>query len=96
LRCCAGAYNPKSGRNKNAEYNRALSLLGRQACRGKANDDGVVCSQHQVDHDDLNQGRDCGAGDDIGHDASLRAGSMSQPIWSMVFDPIQRSGPERS
>jgi hypothetical protein len=72
LRCCAGACNPKSSRSKDADYDRALSLLGRQACRGKANHDGIVSSQHQVDHDDLNQGRDSGAGDDIGHDASLR------------------------
>jgi len=39
---------------------------------------------------------DSAAGDDIGHDRSLRARSMSQPIWSVMFDPIQSSGPERS
>src|ERR1700740_2750580 len=83
LCCHAGAYDAKRGRGKNAEYNCTFSLLAGQAGGGKADDEGVVSGQHQVDRDDLNQGRDGSAGDEIGHDASLRTGSMSQPIWSM-------------
>jgi hypothetical protein len=71
-------------------------LLRRQARCRKANHDGVVSGQQQVDHDDLDQGRDSVTGDDIGHDESLRARSIGQPIWSVMFDPIQSSGPERS
>ena len=46
--------------------------------------------------DHLDQGHDDVAGDDIGHNRSLFAGSISQPIWSVMFDPIQSSGPEGS
>jgi hypothetical protein len=56
----------------------------------------ALSCQHQVDHDHLDQGHDSVAGDDIGHDRSLLAGSISQPIWSVMFDPIQSSGPEGS
>jgi hypothetical protein len=96
LRCYAGECVSKSGCSKNSDYDRALSLLGRQTGRGKANDDSIVSRQHQVDHDDLDQGHDSVAGSDIGHNGSLLVASISQPIWSVTFDPIQSSGPERS
>ena len=67
-------------------------LAGRPA----AADDSIVSRQHHVDHDHLDQGHDDVAGDDIGHDRSLLAGSLSQPIWSVMFDPIQSSGPQGS
>src|SRR5215469_9513878 len=96
LRCDAGECNPKSGCSKNSDYDRALALLGRQAGCGMANDNGIVSGQHQVDYDDLDQGHGSVAGDEIGHNGSLRAGPISQPIWSVMFDPIQSPGPEGS
>jgi hypothetical protein len=49
--CYAGECDSKSGCSKNSDYDRALSLLGRQTGRGKANDDSIVSRQHHVDHD---------------------------------------------
>ncbi len=80
-RCYAGAYDPKGSSSKNADYDRALSLLGRQTGCSEANDDSIVSSQHQVDHDDLDQGRDGAAGDQIGHGRSTCVEFMSQPRW---------------
>ena len=40
-----------------ADQDRLVALLLRQAGRGKADDDGIVAGQHQVDHDDLEEGR---------------------------------------
>jgi hypothetical protein len=42
LRCYAGEYDSKSSRSKDADYDRALSLLRCQAGGGKANDDSIV------------------------------------------------------
>jgi hypothetical protein len=96
LRRYAGAYDAKGGRSENADCDCAFLLLGGQVSGGKPDDESIVSSQHQVDGDDLNQGRDSGAADEIGHDASVRAGSISQPIRSTTFDPIKCSTPERS
>jgi hypothetical protein len=67
LCCYTGAYDPKCGRDNNADYNGALSLLGWEPCGGKPYDDCIVSSQHQVDHDDLDQSRYGGTGYEIGH-----------------------------
>jgi hypothetical protein len=53
------------------------SLLRRQPGRGKAKDDGIVSSQHQVDHHDLQQCDESFAVHDIGHETSLRARSIA-------------------
>jgi hypothetical protein len=76
LRYCAGEYDSKDRRSKNTEYDRAPALIRRQAGDGKANDDSIVSSQYQVDHDDLDQCRDSFAGNQVGHYRSLRANSM--------------------
>jgi hypothetical protein len=44
----------------------------------------------------MDQGRNSMTGDGFGHDGSLRARSIGQPVWAVKFDPIQSSGSERS
>ena len=43
-------------RGDDADQDGLVALLLRQAGRGKADDDGVVAGQDQVDHDDLGEG----------------------------------------
>ena len=57
LRCYTGANDAEGGCSKNTDCNSALSLRGWQTSRSKGYDDGIVSSQHQVDHDDLDQAR---------------------------------------
>lgn len=74
LRCDPRAQDPQSSCRKNADCDRTLALLKRQAGRGKTDDESVVSSQHEVDEDDLNQGADRLAADETGHDGSCERG----------------------
>jgi hypothetical protein len=95
LRRDACQYDSKNGRNNNADYDGALSLLRRQAGSCKANDDCVVSSQHQVDHDDLQQCRESFAVDAFTHDGSFAGRShflavLPQPEPSPFVVPSDR------
>jgi hypothetical protein len=79
LCCYSGAYDPKSGRSKDTCYDGALSLRGWETCGGKPYDDGIVSSQHQVDHDDLDQSCYSATGYDIGHDGCVER-SPNEPL----------------
>ena len=46
----------RSGGRDNANQDRPAALLAWQAGRGQPDDDGVVAGQHQIDHDDLEEG----------------------------------------
>src|SRR5215472_18435865 len=48
-------YNAQCRRGANANEDRLRALLVRQTSRSKANDDGVIARQNQVDHDDLEE-----------------------------------------
>jgi hypothetical protein len=72
LRGDARKRDAKSRRGENAHEDRAPSLLRRKSGRREANDDGIVAGQHQVDHDDLEQGGEGFAANDVAHDSSSR------------------------
>ena len=63
--CCEDTYQ-----------NCARSLSGRQARGRKANNNGIVSGQHQVDRDDLDEGNRSFAGKKISH-----CGHLSGPLW---------------
>ena len=50
-----------------ADQDGALTPLGRQAGGGQPDDDRVVAGQHQVDHDDLQEGGDRGLCEEVVH-----------------------------
>jgi hypothetical protein len=73
LRCYTGASDAESGCRKNIDCNSALSLCVWQTSRSKGSDDGIVSSQHQVDHNDLDQTRS--------------VGDLSIPYWGQNLIP---------
>ena len=54
-------------RGDDADHDHAPPPLRRQAGRGQADDHRVVAGQHQVDHDDLEEGGDAGLGENLVH-----------------------------
>jgi hypothetical protein len=49
----AGEYDSQSGRSKNSYDDHPPALLRRQTDSSKGNNDRIVSSQYQVDHNDL-------------------------------------------
>ena len=64
----AGEDDAQASGGDDADDDGAPALLGRQARRGKADDDGVVAGQHEVDQDDLEQRGQRVGGDEFNHD----------------------------
>ncbi|MGY4470624.1 hypothetical protein ACVWWK_006333 [Bradyrhizobium sp. LB9.1b] len=64
----AGKDDAQGGGGDDADDNGAPALLGRQAGCGKADDDGVVAGEHEVDQDDLKQRGQRFGGDEFSHD----------------------------
>ena len=48
-------HDAQAGRRGDADQDCLGALMGGQAGGGKADDDGIVAGQHQVDHDDLEE-----------------------------------------
>ena len=66
-----GERDAQQRRRPDADQNGALAPLGRQAGGGEPDDDRVVARQHQVDHDDLQEGGDRGLCEEVVHRVSL-------------------------
>ncbi len=76
----AGERDAQHRGGDDADQDGAPALLRRQAGGGEPDDDGIVAGQHQVDHDDLEEGGDRGLGEQIGEKIGHRgplAGSIS-------------------
>ncbi len=64
----AGKDDAEHSGGSDADDDGAAALLGRQARRGKADDDGVVAGQNEVDQDDLKQRAQRVGSDEFSHD----------------------------
>ena len=67
----------------------APALLGGQARRGKADDDGVVAGQHEVDQDDLEQRGQRVGGHEFSHDRSFLGSGRIEPVRLAALDPVE-------
>ncbi|MNL53617.1 hypothetical protein D3C87_1768800 [compost metagenome] len=56
LRGCQCKTDTQQRSGNDANQNCLGALFLRQACRSKADDDGIVTSQNQIDHDNLREG----------------------------------------